>query len=341
MTALRSDPHPQSRDRARLDVICRDVIDAQTGSVTRLCTPDPRRYERVERAGHSGWLDRFDGMLLTDELVEQIFRSTPQVPMYVERQEIDDAFVYVEGRRQAIRQRLASEATPQQGGHLSSDILEQLAGRTHGFVVLAFDIVGSTRLALDLPVRDFARLCGVVLFEAGETVIQFHGQVLKNGGDGVIAYFAEPSFNRKHDLALDCALTLRHLVHAVLNDELERAGLPRIDVRLGLEAGEAIVDTQGSPSTNASVDLAGAVVNMAVKVQALAAPGEILVGRAADLGLHTDWREQLEPVDLPPTWTYRNRRGAPYEVYRYTGRHDRVRRRIAETTGEHTSAAPL
>ena len=53
----------------------------------------------------------------------------------------------------------------------------------------------------------------MILDELALIVAQFNGQVLKYTGDGLIAYFTPPSYNRMNDMALDCALTCRHLLY--------------------------------------------------------------------------------------------------------------------------------
>jgi len=58
-----------------------------------------------------------------------------------------------------------------------------------------------------LPLDELARVIPIALFEFSLAIPAFHGHVLKYTGDGLIAYFAEPSFLTKNDLALDCALT--------------------------------------------------------------------------------------------------------------------------------------
>jgi len=99
-------------------------------------------------------------------------------------------------------------------------------------------VKGSTRLQTTSNRRTFARTINTVLTELAELVAIFHGQVLRYTGDGLIAYFAEPSFIIKSDNAADCAYCARRLIYDAVNPELQQAGLPTIDVRLGLDGGE-------------------------------------------------------------------------------------------------------
>ena len=56
--------------------------------------------------------------------------------------------------------------------------------------------------------QTFARTIDVVLTEMAELVARFYGHVLKYTGNGLIAYFAPPTFNVKADAALDRAYLL-------------------------------------------------------------------------------------------------------------------------------------
>jgi class 3 adenylate cyclase len=120
----------------------------------------------------------------------------------------------------------------------------------------------------------------------------------------------------KNDLAIDCALTLRGLVYRVLNPILEERGFPTIGVRIGLDAGEAYIETIGSPATKQHKDIIGSVVSLAVKIQAQAEPGGIFLGDAIECSLHTAWRQITEPVQLGEEWNYGNSEGKVYQVHR-------------------------
>ena len=61
--------------------------------------------------------------------------------------------------------------------------------------------------------------------ELSELVPKFWGYVLKYTGDGLIAYFPEPSFITMNDAALYCALTMRKIVYQALNTALQHRSL--------------------------------------------------------------------------------------------------------------------
>jgi class 3 adenylate cyclase len=197
------------------------------------------------------------------------------------------------------------------------EFLEALAGNELGFAILSLDVVGSTSLATSLEPEQYRSLMNALLFEWSEAVPLFNGHVLKYTGDGLIAYFAEPSFMRKMDLAIDCALTLRGLLHDALNPALRERGLPSIAMRIGIDAGEAFVDVVGSPQTKRHADLVGDVVSLATKIQGQAPPDQIFLGAAVVQNLHVSWREKCEVVEAPSDWPYETRDGKRYRFYRY------------------------
>ncbi len=185
-----------------------------------------------------------------------------------------------------------------------------------GFVIICVDLVGSTKLSTNLEPEKYTRLISTVLYEISEIIPKFHGHVLKYTGDGIIAYFPEPSFITKNDLAIDCALTIRRLVYKGLNPILKKNGYPCIDIRIGLDSGEAYIVTIGSPETKQHKDIIGSVVNLATKIQSLGKPGDILLGEITVRNLHTMWREICEGIKIEKNWEYKGKNGEPYKVYK-------------------------
>jgi len=239
------------------------------------------------------------------------------MPVHYAPPKIANAFEYIDSRKPLIAARLAGDAgAPAALNDASGELLESLADHRLDFAIISIDLVGSTRLATSLDADAYARLIGLLLTELSEVAPLFHGHVLKYTGDGLIAYIPGPSPNTQSDLAIDCALTMHGLVYRALNPAFEAAGLPAVDVRLGIDAGEAAVLVLGSPETKRHADLIGEVVSLACKVQGQAAPGEVWLGGVAVRHLHVQWRERLEPVATPADWPYADEHDKPYELHR-------------------------
>jgi class 3 adenylate cyclase len=129
--------------------------------------------------------------------------------------------------------------------------------------VLFTDIVASTQRATRLGDRRWRQLLEVHDELAHRVVEQFHGQLIKTTGDGILATFDGPG------RAIRCAAALR--------DEL--AGIS-LQTRAGLHTGE-IEQRDG--------DVGGIAVHIAARVMAAAGPGEILASRTVrDLVVGSD-----------------------------------------------------
>jgi class 3 adenylate cyclase len=129
--------------------------------------------------------------------------------------------------------------------------------------VLFTDIVGSTERAARLGDRRWRGLLEVHDELAGRLVEQFHGQLIKTTGDGILATFDGPG------RAIRCA--------AALGEELAGIGL---QIRAGLHTGE--IELRDG-------DVGGICVHIAARVMAAARPGEILASRTVrDLVVGSD-----------------------------------------------------
>ncbi len=307
----------ESFPRLRMDFVAKDVeFDDETRTMRTVLEPDPRRYDHRQIDGTWGWYDRFDHTFIPDDVFASMAAQMPGTPMYYQPQEISDAEEYIRSRRGAIELALDGQTPTPTFEDKSEAFLQSLATDKLGFVILSIDIVGSTKLSQTVKTSAYARIIAAVVSELSLVVPQFHGHVLNYTGDGFIAYFAEPSFTTKNDLAIDCALTMRLLLYQAINPALEARGLPKLGIRIGLDAGDAVVVTLGDPRTKQHKDIIGSVVNLAAKIQARAEPGAILVGDTVDKNLYVAWREQLQEAEPGPTWPYKDENGDPYRLWR-------------------------
>jgi adenylate cyclase len=306
--------------RFRFDLIQEVLsVDDETRTIRVILNPDPRRYERRERDGVAYLYDKFDDLWFREkEFMASLVRQLEGQPVFFQPPRILSAADYVGSRRSEIAARLEGRATAASTlEDKSEEFLRTLEVDKLGFVILCVDIVGSTVLATTLDPRTYASTIAIVLYELSEVVPKFHGHVLKYTGDGLIAYFPEPSFITKNDLALDCALTLLRLVRDGLNSAFLGYGLTQIQIRIGLDSGEAFIETIGSPETKQHKDIIGDIVSLAAKIQAQAAPGEIYMGDMTERSLHNVWRTVCRPVEPGPNWTYRDRSGHLYNIHRF------------------------
>jgi class 3 adenylate cyclase len=278
--------------------------------------PNPKRYEWKTIDGEQYLYDKFDNFYIRKETFADFAKQLAGKPIYFQPQEIGNAEQYVQNRIPLIRERLIGNNEAVVFEDKSEAFLQSLAEDRLGFVIMCVDLAGSTKLSTSLEPQKYAKLISVLLYEMSEIVPKFHGHVLKYTGDGLIAYFPEPSFITKNDLAMDCALTTKELVYYGINPVLEENGYPRINIRIGLDSGDAYIITVGSPATKQHKDIIGSVVSLAAKIQSLGTPGDILLGDITERNLHTMWREICEEIKLKEDWQYKGEDGKPYKVHK-------------------------
>jgi adenylate cyclase len=148
--------------------------------------------------------------------------------------------------------------------------------------ILVSDVVGYSRLAGADEDRTLSRLRGLRSDLFDPAIAAHHGRVVKRTGDGALVEF------RSVVDAVRCAIEVQ-------NGMVERnAGLPqerRIDFRIGIHLGDVVEESDG--------DLMGDGVNIAARLEGVAAPGAICLSEQAYW--QVKGRLDLAVTDLGPT----------------------------------------
>src|SRR5450631_4197739 len=130
--------------------------------------------------------------------------------------------------------------------------------------ILVADVVGFSRLAGADEDRTLSRLRGLRSDLIDPAIAAHHGRVVKRTGDGAFVEF------RSVVDAVRCAIEVQ-------TGMIERnAGLPperRIEFRIGIHLGDVVEESDG--------DLMGDGVNIAARLEAIAAPGAICLSEDA------------------------------------------------------------
>lgn len=304
----------------RFDVNVEVETDDETGRFAIKVRPNEERHRWEDSDGGRVLYDKLDDVYFTEGAIHEAFQKVAEHVLEKNYKMhpplISSAQEYWESRVTVIRESFRSPHTDRTLVDKSEDFLEELSEDELNFVILSLDLVGSTKLANSLPAKSYSAATRALLHELSEIVPMFRGYVLKYTGDGLIAYFPEPTFITMHDLAIDCALTMRGTVRHALNKVLKEQGLPELDVRIGLDSGQVAIEVIGSAAAKRHRDLIGAVVSLAAKVQSIGEPGDILYGETVERHLHTNWRRHSEEIALPPEWPYSGPDGERYHVYR-------------------------
>ena len=173
-------------------------------------------------------------------------------------------------------------------GAIADEIEEFVTGSRHLDIddrvlatVLCTDMVGSTQRLASVGDRRWKELLDEHDRVADRTIARYRGRKVASTGDGLLATFDGPA------RAIRCAQELAL--------EASRLG---VDLRSGVHTGE--VEIRGD-------DIAGITVHVAVRIQAAAEPGDVLVSRTvADLvtgsGICFDDRGDHELKGVPGSW---------------------------------------
>jgi adenylate cyclase len=127
--------------------------------------------------------------------------------------------------------------------------------------ILAADVVGYSRLMAIDESGTHARLKTLRREIVEPAIARHHGRVVKLMGDGALVEFASVV------QAVECAVAIQD---GVAEHEAERPGDQRIAFRIGINIGDILIEDD---------DIYGGGVNIAARLEALAAPGGICVSR--------------------------------------------------------------
>ncbi len=197
--------------------------------------------------------------------------------------------------------------------------------------VLFADLVGFTALSADRDPEATRELLGRYFDVARDVIARYGGAVEKFIGDAVMAVWGAPTAHEDDaERAVRAALDL---VDAVRGLSDPTAGL-ELRLRAGVLTGEAAV-TLGAAGQGM---VAGDLVNTASRLQAVAAPGSVLVGESTrravgpavlfeDAGIQ-DLKGKVAPVpSFRAIRVVGERRGGPHDVVEapFVGREDELR----------------
>jgi class 3 adenylate cyclase/tetratricopeptide (TPR) repeat protein len=172
----------------------------------------------------------------------------------------------------------------------------QAARNERKFATALFaDLVGSTALTEREDPELVQSVVGRAFDRLSEEITRYEGLLEKFMGDAVLAVFGVP---RAHEDDAERAVRAAHEMQAILS-ELNRGfaaeGKPTLQMRIGLEAGEVLVDLERAAGRRDRM-LTGDAVNIAARLQTSAQPGHILVGPT----VYASTKDVIEYQELEP-----------------------------------------
>ena len=158
-------------------------------------------------------------------------------------------------------------AGPEPAARAASD------GERRQLTVMFCDLVGSTQLSGCLDPEDLQRLVRSYHEAVAVAVAPYLGHVAQLLGDGCLVYFGYP---RAHeDDAARAVLAALGVLRAVA--ALKPPGQARLQTRIGIATGLVVVGEIGAGTAAVEQTASGETPNLAARLQAQAAPGEIVV----------------------------------------------------------------
>ena len=157
------------------------------------------------------------------------------------------------------------------------------------------DLVGSTALAEREDPEVVQSVVGRTFDRLAEEIGRYEGLLEKFMGDAVLAVFGVPKAHEDDaERAVRAALEM-HAVLSELNRGFAAEGKPTLEMRIGLEAGEVLVDVERASGPRDRM-LTGDAVNTAARLQSAAEPGQIVVGP----GVYASTKDVIEYRELEP-----------------------------------------
>jgi class 3 adenylate cyclase len=233
----------------------------------------------------------------------------------------------------------------------TQNVLKKHAKDKTSFVVLHVDLVGSTKLAMRLPIDRLTKIIQAFNQEMSIIIKAFGGYILKYVGDAVLAFFVLPVPESEAKAAcinaVNCAKYMLRIAREVINPILNHYECPEMNLRIGVDIGENAIIQSGwdihpnipnRRKNNKNVvvnnnnnkkqqlflvkkpvyDLLSYTLSIAVKMTALAHPNHIVIGDPMYSLLDDNQRSAFQPINISPDmWDYvcRNSEGNIYSLY--------------------------
>ncbi len=171
------------------------------------------------------------------------------------------------------------------GRFVAPDILEQLIadptkmhlqGQRVELSILFSDIAGYTSLSNTIAEDELIRTLRDYLNPMSECILKNGGTLDKIMGDGIMAFFGDPTHQPDHAIrAVRCARDM-HVQLEKLNERLAAEGRSTLNIRIGIATGTVYSGNFGS-AERIEYTVIGPAVNLAARLESKARPGTTLV----------------------------------------------------------------
>jgi class 3 adenylate cyclase len=172
----------------------------------------------------------------------------------------------------------------------------RFGGEKRVVTVLMSDLRGYTQFAEQGDPAHVMNVLNEYLARMTDVVIKHGGTVNEFIGDAVFAVFGAPLAHSDHaERAAACALSMQAAM-ADINRQHAANGLPRFEMGIGVNTGEAVVGNIGSEQ-RAKYAVVGSAVNVAARVEGATVGGQVFITTATYEQIR-DVAEVAEPVAI-------------------------------------------
>ena len=179
-------------------------------------------------------------------------------------------FFAKERARAAVRARFSYFLPPDLVDEIADDPQTRLTpeGADRELTVLFADIRGFTSLTENMPPADTVRFVNIFLAAVSDALVSSGATIDKFMGDAVMAFWNAPLENPQHRSDALNSIPKINAAMQKANKVLAEAGLPEIDVAIGINTGPASVGLMGS-SDRLSYTCVGDSVTLAARLEGL------------------------------------------------------------------------
>src|SRR5882724_6784509 len=171
------------------------------------------------------------------------------------------------------------------GRYVSEEVVAQLLDAPEGFelggelrkvTILMSDLRGFTALAECLDPQEVMTFLNRYLEAMVDVILAYRGTIIKILGDGLLVLFGAPlSRDDDAERAVACALAMQLQLDAT-NAPNRQAGLPEVDMGIGIHTGEVVVGHIGSQQRT-KYGVVGSAMNLTGRIESYTTGGQILI----------------------------------------------------------------
>jgi adenylate cyclase len=152
----------------------------------------------------------------------------------------------------------------------------ELGGELRQVTILMSDLRGFTALAERLTPQEVMTFLNRYLEAMVEVILAHQGTIIEILGDGLLVLFGAPlSRNDDAERAVACALAMQLRLDAT-NAPNRLAGLPEVDMGIGIHTGEVVVGHIGSQQRT-KYGVVGSAMNLTGRIESYTTGGQILI----------------------------------------------------------------